>query len=204
MGAVRVQGIEDGLQHCLGFLKHLVVPEAKHAESSRADPAVAMLVVAKAVAVLSAVEFDDEPCFETREVGDVSVDRDLATESMAAELAPAQMSPEVLLSVRRLISQSARAALCDRIAHDSYCRRFLLTPGRPLPSPPPRSSRRGGWVQRRGLSNPPPSSRAGEGAFSVAPSRSSCRGARSAGVARPPQRDSVRAAAGYTSYCLPA
>ena len=43
MGAERFQGMQNNIQHCLGFLKHLVIPESEHAISLRFDSTVATL-----------------------------------------------------------------------------------------------------------------------------------------------------------------
>ena len=87
MGAERFQGMQNNIQHCVGFLKHLVIPESEHAISLRFDSTVAMFIVAMALLMLSAIKLDYEPRFETREIGDVAADGYLAAETIPANLA---------------------------------------------------------------------------------------------------------------------
>ncbi|OGA52932.1 MAG: hypothetical protein A3F74_06985 [Betaproteobacteria bacterium RIFCSPLOWO2_12_FULL_62_58] len=79
--------MQDNLQHRLGFLKHLVIPESEHAKSLRFDSAVATFIVAMPFLVLSAIKLDYEPRLETREIGDIAADWHLAAETIPAKLA---------------------------------------------------------------------------------------------------------------------
>jgi len=86
MGAARFQSTQNFLQHRLRFLKHLIVPKPEHPKSFRFDSAVPLLIVATALSMLPAIKLDHKPRFNTREIGDIAADRNLATETVAADL----------------------------------------------------------------------------------------------------------------------
>jgi hypothetical protein len=79
--------MQNNIQHRLGFLEYLVIPESEHSKSLRFDSMVATFIVAMAFLVLPAIQLDYEPRFETREVGDIAADGHLAAETIAAQLA---------------------------------------------------------------------------------------------------------------------
>lgn len=88
MGATRFECTQNHLQYRLSLLKHLVVPEPKQTKSFSSNSAVAMLIIATTIHVLSAIELDHKLRFETREIGDIAADGHLATETIATQLAP--------------------------------------------------------------------------------------------------------------------
>jgi hypothetical protein len=75
------------------MLQHFVVPEAEDAETFGAEEGVALSVV-EAVAVLAAVDLNDQPGFEADKIEDVAAQRDLSAEFGAGELAVAERTPE--------------------------------------------------------------------------------------------------------------
>ena len=75
------------------MLQDLVVPEAQDAEAFGAEEGVTIKVV-EAVAVLAAVDLNDEPGFEADEIEDVAEQRNLAAEFGAGELSVAERTPE--------------------------------------------------------------------------------------------------------------
>jgi hypothetical protein len=56
-----------------------------------------------------AVDLDDEPCFVTREIGDVARERDLTAEAETFELLAAKGAPEKFFGRGRISAQST----CD-------------------------------------------------------------------------------------------
>ena len=75
------------------MLQDFVVPEAQDAETFGAEEGVALSVV-EAVAVLAAVDLNDQPGFEADKIEDVAAQRDLSAEFGASELAVAERTPE--------------------------------------------------------------------------------------------------------------
>ena len=75
------------------MLQNLVVPEAQDAKAFGAEEGVTIKVV-EAVAVLAAVDLNDQPGFEADEIKDVAAQRDLSAEFGAGELAVADRAPE--------------------------------------------------------------------------------------------------------------
>ncbi|AOG10776.1 hypothetical protein BSY240_1409 [Agrobacterium sp. RAC06] len=75
------------------MLQDLVVPEAQDAEAFGTEEGVTIKVV-EAVAVLAAVDLNDQPGFEADEIEDVAAQRYLSAEFGAGELAVAERAPE--------------------------------------------------------------------------------------------------------------
>jgi hypothetical protein len=142
MGAASLQSTQNFLQHRLRFLKHLIVPEPEHPKSFRFNSGIPLLIVASALSMLPAIKLDHKPRFDTREIGDIAADGNLATETVAADLPPAEVIPKMPLGIRRLLSKFARPALCDSITHVVDYRIIC-----PLPGPPPRYTRKGGRLE---------------------------------------------------------
>lgn len=59
--------------------------------------------------MLSAVQFDDEPGFDTREIGNVRTDGMLTAEAMGMDLLVAQCPLQQMLSIRHIAAQRSGA-----------------------------------------------------------------------------------------------
>jgi hypothetical protein len=75
------------------------IPKAHHTEALRHKECMALCVVFLLLCVLAAIQFDDEPGFDTYEVGDVIADGMLPLELVAAQPAVAYQPPELLFGV---------------------------------------------------------------------------------------------------------
>jgi hypothetical protein len=82
------------LQHGLRLLKYLVIPETQNEKSLRLDQAVALVVVVGVLNMLTAIEFYDDLCLQTRKVRDESSYRHLPSKSVASDLAVTKVTPE--------------------------------------------------------------------------------------------------------------
>ena len=100
MGGNDFQRSHDLLQHCLSFLKNLVVPETEHLKSFSFDSNVAALVVTSAFLMLSPIEFNGKLRLQACEVGDESGNRHLPPEPVPRELSAPKIPPKVALSIR--------------------------------------------------------------------------------------------------------
>jgi hypothetical protein len=89
------------------MLQDLVVPEAQDAKAFGAKEGVTIKVV-EAVAVLAAVDLNDQPGFEADEIEDVATQWHLAAEFGAGELSVAERAPEHGLRPRRVCAHLAR------------------------------------------------------------------------------------------------
>ena len=118
--------LRDHLQYPVDIPQHLVVPETDHAVAVGFDDARAVRV-GGAGCVLSAVEFDGEAQGSAGEVGDEVADGELPRELHALEAARAQVQPQALPGVGRLIPQFSREACQSLFRH---CRT-------PIPNPFP-------------------------------------------------------------------
>ena len=100
---VGVRGVEqqrgNPLEHGVHLIQHLVIPEAGDAPSGESEPLRAPTVIRSALDVLSAVELDDEPPLDAREVREPRTDRMLTTEFVPMQLRSAQPMPETLFRV---------------------------------------------------------------------------------------------------------
>lgn len=99
----------DDLQNTIRIAQHIIVPEADHAVAVGLDHFGAPGVGATN-RVLPTVEFDGEAQSPASEVDDEITDLVLAGEFFSAELARAQVRPQALFRVRRIVPQLAREA----------------------------------------------------------------------------------------------
>jgi hypothetical protein len=64
--AVRRDGVEDCLDNSLGICQYIVVPESQNSESLGFQPTCTFIVVHNLLRVLTTVDFNDYPAFETQ------------------------------------------------------------------------------------------------------------------------------------------
>ncbi len=83
----------DRLDDAIGVLQHVVVPEAQNTEPFVLKPKRALCIFLRALRMLAAIDFDDEPPLNAHEVGDVAPERRLASEAMAVQLSEPEMAP---------------------------------------------------------------------------------------------------------------
>lgn len=116
----------DYRQNAVEILENLVVPEADHAVAVGFDDAGAVRV-GGAFGMLPSVQFNREAQASAREVGDEVADWKLPGELRALEPARAQVQPQALFSVGRIVAQVSREARKSLFRH---C-------GAPIPNPFP-------------------------------------------------------------------
>src|SRR5690242_12316765 len=86
--------------------KHVIVPKTNDAPTVLVQPC-GTTIVAIAVGMLAAVDFDGQFDFETREIGDERSDRTLAAKLQSGETAVAEDRPQTLFRFRRIAAQLA-------------------------------------------------------------------------------------------------
>ena len=103
------QCLSDDLQYGIGFVQHLVIPEAQHTPAVQLQKLGALLVVRQTIAmgVLAAVELNNEVGWHAGKVGKVGASGVLAAEFVAGKLLRAQVVPEQALGVGGLLAQGA-------------------------------------------------------------------------------------------------
>ena len=89
-----LQRLPDLLKHSRCFVHHFVVPEPDNAKTLAFDQCGSTLVVALLVAVLPAVDFNNQPGFETHEVKDVRTQGALPAELESLEAAASYVLPQ--------------------------------------------------------------------------------------------------------------
>jgi hypothetical protein len=102
----------DDLQYAFEVLQHLVVPEPQDPIASALEemgPSGINLAI-----VLTAVDLDDQPCFDAQEVHHEGLDRRLKPELVPDESAVAQRTPEQALGVGR--SPTEARSMTTRLA----------------------------------------------------------------------------------------
>jgi len=99
-----------------------MVPETDDAKSLALKPSRTNIIapLLLGLAVLSAVELDNQSRMEAGEIDDVVADRRLSAESIAGELFATQSLPKQPLGVGWLFSQLLRATVCP----GGYCARL--------------------------------------------------------------------------------
>jgi hypothetical protein len=89
------------LEYTVEIFQHFVIPESQHSKSVLFEDCGSMVVLRHAIGVLAAIELNDQPCFDTCEVNDVSGNRQLSAELEVAQAPPTQMCPKKSLDIRR-------------------------------------------------------------------------------------------------------
>jgi hypothetical protein len=116
----------DRAKNLLDILKHLDVPESKHAVSLGIEKRCADFIFFGALDVLCAIQFDDEPPFSRAEISKVRPERELSAKLGATHLASSQMMPQNSFGVGLLAPQASSVLLgrFDR-AHRFECSRSV-------------------------------------------------------------------------------
>ena len=83
---VGAKGARNRLQTNFGLLQDIIVPEPQHLEATALQEPGPCLVLCLLVAVLPAVDLDDEPRIEAGEIGDERTNRILPAEFVSVEL----------------------------------------------------------------------------------------------------------------------
>ena len=96
---------DDGLDHAIGVLKDIVVPEADHTIAVGFDQP-GTVFVARAIGMLPSVQLDHEFEAAAGKVDDRVPDSELAGE-LHPQLPTAQLPPQALLRIRGIRAQLA-------------------------------------------------------------------------------------------------
>jgi hypothetical protein len=118
-------GLGDDLSDA-GTIGHYIhIAESKNPESRCAQKRISTLIAHKPcrLVVLTAVDFDDEPCRVTDEIGDVGTDRHLPAEGCAVQPMGAENAPDDALGLGRVLAQiaCATALQCRDVPVRSAC-----------------------------------------------------------------------------------
>src|SRR5437899_4160908 len=89
----------DFLQHAVDILDDLAVPDSNNAKALIVQPARASFVAphTRLIAMLRAIEFDEQMRGHAREISNVRTDRNLSPEMRTLQREFLQMAPEPLL-----------------------------------------------------------------------------------------------------------
>jgi hypothetical protein len=137
----KVHGVADNLNHAFDVSEHIIVPEAKHAVAVGLEVPCPSLI-ACAVGMLAAIDFDDDPRPVKCKVREIRTNRRLPAKVRALR----RKLPKILpfFSIGRVVTKFARA----RYAVIDWPRCSMKhRPPTPAPSPP----RAGGGEQMRQL-----------------------------------------------------
>src|SRR6185312_273475 len=106
-GERRMQRRNDPFQYAFEILHHFVVPESQNTKAVRFEAPRPLLLVLVGIAVLAAIDLDDQAVLEADEIDDIAFDRLLPAE-FGANLMRAQCPPDPLLGLGRVTTESAR------------------------------------------------------------------------------------------------
>jgi len=116
--------LADHIQHRIGVLEHIMIPEPDDADSETRQNPAALLVVGRLprIAVLAAVQLDGEILLRAVEIQDVGTGRKLAKELESAKPPRAQLRPQPALRFGRAFPHLPRAGFQGRIGtgHDGH------------------------------------------------------------------------------------
>jgi hypothetical protein len=122
---------KNALEHAVGMLKNVVVPEPKNGPSKTIQVSGALAI--GLLAVLPAISFDNQSTLRTGEVCYETPDGFLSAELESFELAISQVRPEPTLRVGELATQSARVRVYVSNGRHTYG----LEEEKPSPNPLP-------------------------------------------------------------------
>jgi hypothetical protein len=95
----------------------------------RLQPRITLSIHIGRVCVLSAIDFDNQPRIQAREINDVFSDRHLLAKAMTIDLLSPKQKPQGALRVRHLLSKAASILFQHRVC------------GTPLPNLPPQGGK---------------------------------------------------------------
>ena len=87
--------------------KHTAIPEAQHAKPVRLKEGIALIIIARLSHMLTAVQLDDNRCFETNEVTDKTANLTLSPELEPVQLTSAQMTPQATFGFGSVFAEMA-------------------------------------------------------------------------------------------------
>jgi hypothetical protein len=87
-------------EYPLYVLQHIAVPESEHPIAARLEPSRPRLIIGDVLAMLTAVELDQQAMRQAREIDDVRADRHLPSKTIAPHLTIAKLPPKLALGVR--------------------------------------------------------------------------------------------------------
>jgi hypothetical protein len=93
------------LEHPLDVLQHVAVPEAQDPIAAQFEPSRARPVVGDVLAMLAAVDLDQQPMRQACKIDDVGSDRHLTAKAIAADLTISQLPPQLALRVGEVVSK---------------------------------------------------------------------------------------------------
>ena len=96
-------------KHAFEVLQYVIVPEPDDGKTPIPEPAGPTFVCIRLPGMLTSVDLDDDPAFETAEVGDVGADGYLAAKSDIGDLASAKDLPEFPFRRREVLAQVSGA-----------------------------------------------------------------------------------------------
>ena len=126
-GDLRAGGAND-FEYALDILENLIVPKSQNSKAFATEPGSSFSVGVDPQRMLAAVDFDDEFCLETNEIGDKGSDRGLAAKMMTVDLPASQMGPKALFRVGHLATKRASCS-------DAHMRIINRSAPPPQPSP---------------------------------------------------------------------
>ena len=88
-----MQRLEDRLHDALCPGKNVSIPESQDAVTVRPNERIATLVVVRLLNVLTAIQFNDDRCFEADEIANEGAEGPLPAELEATQSAAAQFIP---------------------------------------------------------------------------------------------------------------
>jgi hypothetical protein len=89
------------------LFEHIIVPKPKHPESKTLEVARPFRIVFLLFGVLPTVEFQNEPSFQTNEIGDVIADRMLPAEAISSKLLFSYALPNEPLGISHVRAEFA-------------------------------------------------------------------------------------------------
>jgi hypothetical protein len=121
----------DGHQNAIDILQNVVVPETENSVPARVEEPSSYGI--PRFRMLATIRFDDELGINAKKIGDVRSDRRLPTKLQPVQLPIAEVVPQTLFGVGRVLTQASgmRVGLTDR------CHVGSIEEGRPSPNPLP-------------------------------------------------------------------
>ncbi len=97
----------DRFDNAVGTGQDITIPESQDPETVSPKHFISMTVLRRLIEMLTAIQFDDNPCFKANEVADVDPEGMLPPELEPIQLSPAQATPKAPLGFSQVLTQLA-------------------------------------------------------------------------------------------------
>jgi len=115
----KMKFLDQSFEHAVEIAQHFMIPETKNSKPETIQNFSSRRVTIDLQGVLSAIQFNDEFCFKSGKIGDVTANRSLASKFVTVQASPSQPSPQETLCFGHVLPKLPRTMLSFVPPHPS-------------------------------------------------------------------------------------